>query len=155
MGSLVIETDDARGLYEQLKARGVTDFTQEPMDHFYGTDLGIRDPFGNAIRILAGEGRPGGDRLTGPSGRCQPDGPQSSRQPAGHGRDYVDDRPVPERRSEVGLRAVDEDVDVLADDRAAVDEPVAEPGCDASSRSTPRRRSPRRPRSVEPCPGSD
>jgi hypothetical protein len=22
------------------------------MDHFYGTDMGIRDPFGNAIRIL-------------------------------------------------------------------------------------------------------
>jgi catechol 2,3-dioxygenase-like lactoylglutathione lyase family enzyme len=52
MGSLVIETDDARALYEQLKERGVTDFTQEPMDHFYGTDMGIRDPFGNGIRIL-------------------------------------------------------------------------------------------------------
>jgi hypothetical protein len=22
------------------------------MDHFYGTDMGVRDPFGNAIRIL-------------------------------------------------------------------------------------------------------
>ena len=52
MGSLVFETDDARGLYETLKARGVTDFTQEPTDHFYGTDMGVRDPFGNAIRIL-------------------------------------------------------------------------------------------------------
>ena len=52
MSGLVFETDDARGLYEQLKARGVKDFTQEPMDHFYGTDMGIRDPFGNAIRIL-------------------------------------------------------------------------------------------------------
>jgi extradiol dioxygenase family protein len=52
MGGLVLETDDARGLYETLKARGVTDFTQEPTDHFYGTDMGIRDPFGNAIRIL-------------------------------------------------------------------------------------------------------
>jgi catechol 2,3-dioxygenase-like lactoylglutathione lyase family enzyme len=52
MGSLVVETDDARGLYETLKARGVTDFTQEPTDHFYGTDMGIRDPFGNGIRIL-------------------------------------------------------------------------------------------------------
>ena len=31
---------------------GVTDFTQEPADRFYGTDMGIRDPFGNAIRIL-------------------------------------------------------------------------------------------------------
>jgi uncharacterized glyoxalase superfamily protein PhnB len=45
-------TDDARGLYETLKERGVTDFTQEPTDHFYGTDMGIRDPFGNPIRIL-------------------------------------------------------------------------------------------------------
>jgi catechol 2,3-dioxygenase-like lactoylglutathione lyase family enzyme len=52
MSSIVFQTDDARGLYETLKARGVTDFTQEPTDHFYGTDMGIRDPFGNAIRIL-------------------------------------------------------------------------------------------------------
>ena len=48
---LVFRTDDARGLYETLKARGVSDFTQEPTDHFYGTDMGIRDPFGNAIRV--------------------------------------------------------------------------------------------------------
>jgi len=52
LSGLVFNTDDARGLYEALKARGVTDFTQEPTDHFYGTDIGIRDPFGNAIRIL-------------------------------------------------------------------------------------------------------
>jgi catechol 2,3-dioxygenase-like lactoylglutathione lyase family enzyme len=49
---LVFLTDDARALYETLKGRGVTDFTQEPADHFYGTDMGIRDPFGNPIRIL-------------------------------------------------------------------------------------------------------
>jgi uncharacterized glyoxalase superfamily protein PhnB len=52
MTGLVFNTDDARGLYETLKSRGVTDFTQEPTDHFYGTDMGLRDPFGNAIRIL-------------------------------------------------------------------------------------------------------
>ena len=52
MGSRVFLTDDCRGLYEQLQARGVSDFTQEPTDHFYGTDMGIRDPFGNPIRIL-------------------------------------------------------------------------------------------------------
>lgn len=52
LGGLVLNTDDARGLYETLKARGVTDFTQEPADHFYGTDMALRDPFGNAIRIL-------------------------------------------------------------------------------------------------------
>jgi catechol 2,3-dioxygenase-like lactoylglutathione lyase family enzyme len=52
MGGLVFVTDDVRALYETLKKRGVTDFTQEPADNFYGTDMGIRDPFGNAIRIL-------------------------------------------------------------------------------------------------------
>ena len=52
MGSLVFHAEDIRALYETLKARGVTDFTQEPTDHFYGTDMGVRDPFGNAIRIL-------------------------------------------------------------------------------------------------------
>ena len=52
MSALVFHTDDARALYETLKDRGVTDFTQEPTDHVYGTDMGIRDPFGNAIRIL-------------------------------------------------------------------------------------------------------
>jgi extradiol dioxygenase family protein len=49
---LVFLTDDANALYETLKSRGVTDFTQEPTEHFYGTDMGIRDPFGNPIRIL-------------------------------------------------------------------------------------------------------
>jgi hypothetical protein len=52
LGGLVFITDDAHGLYETLKERGVTDFTQEPTDHFYGTDMGLRDPFGNPIRIL-------------------------------------------------------------------------------------------------------
>src|SRR5262245_23210969 len=52
LGGLVFTTDDAHALFEELKARGVTDFTQEPTDHFYGTDMGIRDPFGNPIRIL-------------------------------------------------------------------------------------------------------
>jgi catechol 2,3-dioxygenase-like lactoylglutathione lyase family enzyme len=52
MSGLVFVTDDVRRLYEELKARGLTDFTQEPTDHFYGTDMGLRDPFGNAIRIL-------------------------------------------------------------------------------------------------------
>lgn len=51
-GWLAFQTDDCRALFETLKARGVTDFTQEPTDHFYGTDMGVRDPFGNGIRIL-------------------------------------------------------------------------------------------------------
>ena len=52
LGGLVFIADDVRGLYETLKARGVADFTQEPTEHFYGIDMGIRDPFGNPIRIL-------------------------------------------------------------------------------------------------------
>ena len=52
LSGLVFHTDDIRTLYETLQERGVTDFTQEPIDHFYGTDMGLRDPFGNAIRIL-------------------------------------------------------------------------------------------------------
>ena len=52
LGGLVFITDDVRALFERLRERGVTDFTQEPTEHFYGTDMGLRDPFGNAIRIL-------------------------------------------------------------------------------------------------------
>ncbi len=52
MGGLVWITDDARALYETLKERGVTDFIQEPTEHFYGTDMAVRDPFGNSLRIL-------------------------------------------------------------------------------------------------------
>jgi catechol 2,3-dioxygenase-like lactoylglutathione lyase family enzyme len=52
LGGLVFKTDDVRGLYETLKARGVADFIQEPTDNFYGTDMALRDPFGNPIRIL-------------------------------------------------------------------------------------------------------
>ena len=50
--TVAFQTDDCRALFEQLKARGVSDFIQEPTDHGYGIDMGIRDPFGNAIRIL-------------------------------------------------------------------------------------------------------
>jgi extradiol dioxygenase family protein len=49
---LVLNTDNVQGLYESLKASGFTDFTQEPTSHFYGTDMGLRDPSGNAVRIL-------------------------------------------------------------------------------------------------------
>lgn len=44
-------TDDAQGTFERLKAAGV-DIREEPMDRGYGIDLGIRDPFGNHIRIV-------------------------------------------------------------------------------------------------------
>ena len=44
-------TSDVRKTYETLKARGV-EFTQEPTEHEYGTDMGLRDPFGNHMRIV-------------------------------------------------------------------------------------------------------
>ena len=43
-------TDDARKTYEELKAKGV-EFTDEPTERDYGVDCGLRDPFGNHIRI--------------------------------------------------------------------------------------------------------
>lgn len=50
-------TDDCRATFERLEAAGV-DITQEPVEHFYGTDFGIRDPFGNQIRILQPAAQP-------------------------------------------------------------------------------------------------
>jgi catechol 2,3-dioxygenase-like lactoylglutathione lyase family enzyme len=44
-------TNDCRKTYEELLAKGV-EFTQEPVEQVYGTDIGIRDPFGNQIRIV-------------------------------------------------------------------------------------------------------
>jgi catechol 2,3-dioxygenase-like lactoylglutathione lyase family enzyme len=49
-GGLIFEVDDCRGTYERLKAAGV-EFTQEPVERFYGTDCALRDPFGNPIRF--------------------------------------------------------------------------------------------------------
>ncbi|HZU12323.1 MAG TPA: VOC family protein [Chloroflexota bacterium] len=51
IGWLALTTDDCRTTYETLVARGV-EITQEPTEHFYGIDMGVRDPFGNQIRIL-------------------------------------------------------------------------------------------------------
>jgi len=44
-------TADCRKTYETLKARGV-EFTQEPTEQSYGIDFGLRDPFGNQLRIV-------------------------------------------------------------------------------------------------------
>jgi catechol 2,3-dioxygenase-like lactoylglutathione lyase family enzyme len=50
-GGLFFATDDCRGDYEELRSRGV-EFTEEPSDRPYGVDAGLRDPSGNAIRIV-------------------------------------------------------------------------------------------------------
>ena len=51
IGWFALLTGDSRKTAETLKERGV-EFTQEPTEHFYGIDCGVRDPFGNHIRIL-------------------------------------------------------------------------------------------------------
>ena len=49
-GTLFFHTDDCQKTYEALKAKGV-DITQEPTKQDYGIDFGLRDPFGNHIRV--------------------------------------------------------------------------------------------------------
>jgi predicted enzyme related to lactoylglutathione lyase len=44
-------TDDCKKTYQTLAAKGV-EFTQEPVEQPYGMDMGLRDPFGNHIRIV-------------------------------------------------------------------------------------------------------
>jgi catechol 2,3-dioxygenase-like lactoylglutathione lyase family enzyme len=49
-GSVILMTDDCRRTHEQLAAKDV-EITQDPMERPYGVDMGIRDPFGNHLRI--------------------------------------------------------------------------------------------------------
>lgn len=49
-GTLFFTTADPLGEFARLSAAGV-EVTDEPVDRDYGTDFGIRDPFGNHIRI--------------------------------------------------------------------------------------------------------
>src|SRR3712207_4252293 len=49
-GHLFFACDDAHKTHAELKARGV-EITEEPVDQPYGIDFGLRDPFGNHIRI--------------------------------------------------------------------------------------------------------
>ena len=49
-GHLYFTTDDARATYRDLASRGV-EMTDEPTERPYGIDFGLRDPFGNHIRI--------------------------------------------------------------------------------------------------------
>ena len=49
-GTVFLTTEDCRGDYEELKARGV-EFTEAPEERPYGIDCGFRDPSGNSIRL--------------------------------------------------------------------------------------------------------
>ena len=46
----IFAVDDIHKTYEDLRAKGV-EFTEEPTERDYGIDCGLRDPFGNHIRI--------------------------------------------------------------------------------------------------------
>jgi catechol 2,3-dioxygenase-like lactoylglutathione lyase family enzyme len=50
LGGLFLLSDDVHATYAALVEAGV-EVTQEPVQQPYGTDFGIRDPFGNHIRI--------------------------------------------------------------------------------------------------------
>ncbi|HEY4629736.1 MAG TPA: VOC family protein [Blastococcus sp.] len=49
-GHLFFQTDDAHKTHAELKAKGV-EITEEPVEQPYGIDFGLRDPFGNHLRI--------------------------------------------------------------------------------------------------------
>ncbi len=46
----ILNTGDCRKTFAELVEKGV-EVIEEPTDRFYGIDCGIRDPFGNHIRI--------------------------------------------------------------------------------------------------------
>lgn len=50
LGGLFLTSSDVHATYAALRDAGV-EITQEPVEQPYGTDFGIRDPFGNQIRI--------------------------------------------------------------------------------------------------------
>ncbi len=50
-GGLFFTTDDCQATYQEMRARGV-EFQQEPTEQPYGVDAGLRDPFGNQMRLV-------------------------------------------------------------------------------------------------------
>jgi catechol 2,3-dioxygenase-like lactoylglutathione lyase family enzyme len=56
MAGGVIDTDDCRRDFEQLKAKGVT-FLQEPADRPYGVEALLRDDSGNWFRLTQRKAR--------------------------------------------------------------------------------------------------
>jgi len=57
-GSMILTTDDIEATFEDLTARGV-EFIQAPQRRSYGHDAAIRDPSGNAIRLMQHAARTG------------------------------------------------------------------------------------------------
>jgi catechol 2,3-dioxygenase-like lactoylglutathione lyase family enzyme len=55
MPPLVLQVDDCRVAYEQMRTRGV-EFTQEPIARFGTVDAGFRDPSGNGWKMIQARG---------------------------------------------------------------------------------------------------
>ncbi|HEY3799885.1 MAG TPA: VOC family protein [Caulobacteraceae bacterium] len=53
MPPLVLQVQNCRASYEELKAQGV-EFTQEPVDRYGAVDAGFRDPSGNGWKMIEG-----------------------------------------------------------------------------------------------------
>ncbi|WP_217914447.1 VOC family protein [Miltoncostaea marina] len=51
MGGFILNCDDCRATYEELRGRGV-EFSQEPTEVPYGIDAAFRDVSGNQIRLV-------------------------------------------------------------------------------------------------------
>jgi catechol 2,3-dioxygenase-like lactoylglutathione lyase family enzyme len=54
-GHLFFRCDDAHKTHAELKEAGV-EISEEPVEQPYGIDFGLRDPFGNHIRIAQMKG---------------------------------------------------------------------------------------------------
>lgn len=50
LGGVFLLSSDVHATYAALRDAGV-EITSEPVEQPYGTDFGIRDPFGNHVRI--------------------------------------------------------------------------------------------------------
>ena len=60
LGGLFLISEDVHATFAALRDAGV-EITQEPVEQPYGTDFGIRDPFGNQIRISQPNGASSGE----------------------------------------------------------------------------------------------
>ena len=51
LGPGILRTEDCRATCKELESRGV-ELTQQPDERFYGIDAALRDPSGNAWRVV-------------------------------------------------------------------------------------------------------
>ena len=51
LGPGILRTEDCRATCKELESRGV-ELTQQPEERFYGIDAALRDPSGNAWRLV-------------------------------------------------------------------------------------------------------